>query len=558
MGFTENLSLCFANTRLRWLGRCLCVLVCAVLWSGTAFAASSIPFPVSLSEPVVVTGTPRIALDVGGTTRYATYASGSGTSTLTFTYATQAGDLDLDGITVSSPIDLNGGTIKDLAGNDLTVLSFTPPNTTGIKVNHPSVSMDFVGNDYILNGTHYASLGGFLTAAGGSFTRGSVGTYFDSSGVMQTAAANTPRFDFDPVTHVAKGILLEEGRTNSVRNGNASGAVTGTPGTIPTKWSLGGVGLGTLVQQIVGTGTENGIPYVDYRVSGTTSTTSFVIYFDHPYDLAIPAASGQTWTASVYTKIVAGNLANLSLYIGCRERASTGSDLADSKAALTPTATLARYTVTRTFNNVSTVYATGDIEFNFSSGVPIDITLRIGGAQLERGAFPTSYIPTTSAAVARGGETLSLPASGGWYDNANGTLYVAALPFVSTAAIQRTIASVSNASISNRYEMAVTTGGLSRFEVVSGGVKSADISLAPSVSTVATSKFALSFMLNNFSYSMNGSTPVNDNAGILPVSPDTFYIGRRGTTDTLFTGTISMVKYYPAHVTDAQLTLLTQ
>lgn len=91
------------------------------------------PFTINMSEAVTVTGTPRIAIDVGGTTRYATYTSGSGTAALTFTYTVQAGDEDSNGITLSSPIDLNGGTIKDLANNDAS-LSFTVPNTSGIII----------------------------------------------------------------------------------------------------------------------------------------------------------------------------------------------------------------------------------------------------------------------------------------------------------------------------------------------------------------------------------------------------------------------------------------
>lgn len=103
-----------------------------------AQAATSIPFTINMTEAVNVDttgGTPRIAVDVGGVTRYASYTSGTGTSALTFTYQLISGDIDLDGISLSSPVDLNGGTIKDLNGNDLSPLTFTPPITTGILVN---------------------------------------------------------------------------------------------------------------------------------------------------------------------------------------------------------------------------------------------------------------------------------------------------------------------------------------------------------------------------------------------------------------------------------------
>jgi len=100
----------------------------------TSASAATLSVTVNASEPMAVTGTPRIAIDVGGVTRYATYASGSGTASLTFTYAVQAGDFDANDITLASPLDLNGGTLTDLAGNPPAALTFTAPDTSAIKV----------------------------------------------------------------------------------------------------------------------------------------------------------------------------------------------------------------------------------------------------------------------------------------------------------------------------------------------------------------------------------------------------------------------------------------
>lgn len=90
-------------------------------------------FTATMSEAVTVTGTPRLTLDIGGTTRYATYLSGSGTSTLLFRYTVVAADSDSNGIGLTSPIGLNSGTIKDAAGNAAT-LTFAPPGTGSILV----------------------------------------------------------------------------------------------------------------------------------------------------------------------------------------------------------------------------------------------------------------------------------------------------------------------------------------------------------------------------------------------------------------------------------------
>jgi hypothetical protein len=100
--------------------------------AGTYIVGQNLDFTVVFSEAVAVTGTPRLQLTIGSATRYATYLSGTG-STLTFRYTVQSGDLDSDGIAVASPIDLNGGTIKDVLGNNA-VLTFTPPDTSGVLV----------------------------------------------------------------------------------------------------------------------------------------------------------------------------------------------------------------------------------------------------------------------------------------------------------------------------------------------------------------------------------------------------------------------------------------
>lgn len=104
-------------------------------FSCASFAATDIPFTINMSEAVNVTGTPRIAVNVGGTTRYANYTAGTGTATLTFSYTMVAGDMDVDGVALSSPIDLNSGTMTDLAGNNAT-LTFTIPNTSGVLVDY--------------------------------------------------------------------------------------------------------------------------------------------------------------------------------------------------------------------------------------------------------------------------------------------------------------------------------------------------------------------------------------------------------------------------------------
>lgn len=51
-----------------------------------------------------------------------------------------------------------------------------------------------------------------------TFTRSSSATRVNASGLIESVAANQPRFDYDPVTRAIKGLLIEEQRTNELLN----------------------------------------------------------------------------------------------------------------------------------------------------------------------------------------------------------------------------------------------------------------------------------------------------------------------------------------------------
>ena len=92
--------------------------------NGTFTSAEIISVQVVFNEAVTVStvsGTPTLTLETGGTDATASYASGSGTATLSFTYTISHGEhsSDLDYVATSS-LALNGGTIKDAATNNST------------------------------------------------------------------------------------------------------------------------------------------------------------------------------------------------------------------------------------------------------------------------------------------------------------------------------------------------------------------------------------------------------------------------------------------------------
>jgi len=106
-----------------------------------------------------------------------------------------------------------------------------------------------------------------------TFTRATTATFFNQLGVLTTANNDVPRIDYNPTTLQPQGLLVEEQRTNSIRNSTAQGAVAGTPGTVPTNWLISSDANG-IAREIIGTGVENGITYLDLKYSGTPTATA--------------------------------------------------------------------------------------------------------------------------------------------------------------------------------------------------------------------------------------------------------------------------------------------
>jgi len=105
--------------------------------NGSYKAGDSISIQVNFSESVtVIGGPPRLTLETGTTDRAVDYASGSGSTSLTFTYTVQSGDTssDLDYVATSS-LALNGGTIRDAALNNATLTLATPGAANSLGAN---------------------------------------------------------------------------------------------------------------------------------------------------------------------------------------------------------------------------------------------------------------------------------------------------------------------------------------------------------------------------------------------------------------------------------------
>lgn len=380
--------------------------------------------------------------------------------------------------------------------------------------------------------------------------------------VYNPAAAPTsiayygPRFDYNPTTLAANGLLIEEQRTNGIRNNTGVGTVTGTPGTTPTNWSVSPSG-GGVTREVVGTGLENGVAYVDIKYSGTpTASAALSIAFEAANVIA--ATSGQTWSHSAYLKLQAGSFTGTQTTLSTLGTNGTAGTESFATADITSTPSnlaAARISLTSTLANATTTFVQPRIRIAVTIGVPMDLTLRIGLPQLELGAFATSVIPTATAQVTRAADIVSMLGSNfsSWYNQSAGT-------FVSQFTTRpNAVVLVANDGTFNNRLPQLSIGVASAYEnyIVSGGSVVATLIPAGTQVFGTPAKVAVAYALDNYAAAANGGTVATDTSGVLPTGVNSLYIGRFQNGTSQMSGYIRAFTYYPARLTDAQLQALT-
>lgn len=227
-------------------------------------------------------------------------------------------------------------------------------------------------------------------------TRASTGTYFDSAGVLQTAGVDVPRLDYDPLTLLPRGLLVEEQRTNLLTYSEQfdSGSWIKTQATIGPDATISPDGL-VSADSIVEPSTGSVSPRIS---KGTT-----LVAATHVYTFYAKAAM-RGWIRAAVTNGTSGNDLWFDVVTGAVGiTTSTGGGLGGVGSIMPAGNGWFRCTIIFTatagnvFTNIAAADTNGGIFYTPAGGAAI----YIWGAQLEAGSFPTSYIPTTSAQVTR-------------------------------------------------------------------------------------------------------------------------------------------------------------
>ena len=363
-----------------------------------------------------------------------------------------------------------------------------------------------------------------------TFTRASTATYFDSTGTMQTAATNAPRFDYDPATRVSRGLLIEEQRTNVLLQSNDF---------TNAAWSKTGFG-------------SSSAPVV---TANQTTAPDGTATADRIAFSAVPGGSGcvvqQTYTGTVNVFALSvwlkGSVGGEVIYLS-----TTPDGATYYHAAITLTTSWQRITVTTATLTAGTWYyqfGTDQRDTVFQQPTSAQ-TIYAWGAQIEQGAFPTSYIPTTGAAATRAADVATL-ASGAWRHSSAET--VAAEFMLPTGQHPNCAIVADNATT---HAMVMVPTGLQAASA--DGV--ATITTANALTIGAIAKAASTWVSPNAgSICLNGgavASAATQTTGFAAVTTFKFMGDSSGTTDTA-NGYIRRFRYWPSVLTNAQLQQVT-
>lgn len=372
---------------------------------------------------------------------------------------------------------------------------------------------------------------------------GSVATPYNRA---TTAPSGTPRLDYDPVTLAPRGLLIEEQRINLASPSVAPTTVTG--GSFPG-------GGATLL----------GVAATRYLADGAGGSH----FCTFPLSATLPAGS-TVHTLSGYFKMVAGtriqlflsaNIAAVDCYININNGVVVGGGVGASNAFCIHQGNgvyRAGFTFTTIASPIngfpfalSVSYSDGD--GRVPAGVSTDSWDCFGG-QLEPGAFATSYIPTTAAAVTRAADVASMTGTNfsNWFNATEGA-FVCSFDYPP--------ATFGTGGSSNCM---LTSGGSARY--IYGGnsnntLRSYDGSTILSSTTVCTGGIAKKAAsgytrLTSRSLSVGGETVVTGSCAAAFTAGTVLYIGSDDGTNKNLNGHIQRLTYYNKRLPDATLKAL--
>ena len=358
-------------------------------------------------------------------------------------------------------------------------------------------------------------------------------------------AYNAPRFDYDPVTLAAKGLLVEESRANLLLQSNdffTSWTPTNITRTLNSILSPSGNVDGV---KIAATATAATALAQSAIVSATSATGSVYVKQGTSATVANTFTLRNNTTA---TNLISGTL-NYSTGVWSYSIGSTGVVVRDAgngwwRLEISATAGI-------TSGNSLLFY----VGFAGGAATAGDF-LYAYQAQLEAGAFATSVIPTVASQVTRAADVASVNTLSPWYNSVAGTLYAEYDAYAPISGAAFGVAVLNDGTASNRTYLFLGGGTAAPSLVVtSAGTSQANIGNS-AISANTTAKTAGAYAVNDFAVATNAGTVATDASGALPVGLSKLDLGGF-LSGTFLNGHLRRVTYYPRRLTNAELQTLT-
>jgi hypothetical protein len=356
-----------------------------------------------------------------------------------------------------------------------------------------------------------------------------------------------PRFDHDPATGASRGLLIEESRTNllerSAEFNNAywnkvNVTVTANDTVAPD---------GTTTADAVFETVDNGFHAVSRgAVVPSTGTVAMSVFAKangrSRFGIQVGVDYGDFNLSAVTASVPFGGIS------ASIEPISNGW----YRCAFTVAATADDAYILVFLDGASNSYA----------GDPTK-GMYFWGAQAELGAFPTSYIPTTTATATRAADSAIVNPISSFYNASEGTLFAEANPRSLTLQpnVSRVFASLNSGDFNNQINIQQRTSGdpdtveFAPYIFPSGGPASM---VGGGSLLTTTQRVAGAYKPNDFAASFNGGSAVTESSGGVPSGITHLHIGLRPNAGTgALSGHIRRIAYFPKRLSNALLQSLT-
>ena len=496
--------------------------------------------------------------------RYNSYAAGTLTGR-TFTFSCWVW-------TTTTP-KLIGVRISNSSGTEATALQVSTTSTA----TRVSVTRTFGGADTVIicgfdnrSGFGGNNIAGSIVVWGAQLEERSTATAYNLTTTqpittyiptLVTAPANTARFDYNPTTSVALGLLIEFVSTNLALYSEAWNDATwskfNTTITANTAVAPGGTVTADAIVENTAAGAYHSTSQ-NFSKAAVATTYTFSVYAksaNRTIGLRLAETSPGTSGAVTAYNLATGALVTAAGTYGPTFTNASGSITAVGNGwyRVTLTVTTGPETTIQTQvymeNGVSSVY-TGDGWSN----------ILLWGAQLEAVSGPTTYIATVATTQTRQSDTAVMTGTNfsSWFNASEFTIVTQSTLALQPGSFPRLV-SINN-GVDNLNFLRQSANGDTLFEsnfVTSNGVS--QFNFFNAISRNTTYKKALAVKSNNNAYARNDFTSVQTSAtGSTPLGCNQISIMYDSVNGPFTIGYINRLYVYPLRLTDTQIFNLTR